>query len=47
MIRKETANKLRLKKCPELVFIADNSIEHSAEISKMIDEVVGGGDTDV
>ena len=47
MIRRETANKLRLKKCPELTFIADNSIEHSAEIYKMIDEVVGGGDSDV
>ena len=47
MIRKETANKLRLKKCPELVFVADNSIEHSAEISRIIDKVVGGGDTDV
>ena len=41
MIRRETANKLHMKKAPELVFIADGSIEHSAQISKMIDEAVG------
>ncbi len=40
MIRRETANKLHMKKSPELVFIADDSIEHSAAISKMIDEAV-------
>ncbi len=40
MIRRETANKLHLKKCPEFHFIADDSIEHSAYISKVIDEVM-------
>ena len=40
IIKRETANKLHLKKCPELKFITDDSIEHSAYISKIIDEVV-------
>ncbi len=40
MIRKEISDKLHLKKCPELKFIADNSIEHSAEISRMIDGII-------
>lgn len=39
MIRKEISNKLHLKKCPELKFIADNSIEHSAEIAKMLEDM--------
>lgn len=39
MIRKEISNKLHLKKCPELKFIADNSIEHSAEIAKMLEDI--------
>lgn len=39
MIRKEVSNKLHMKKCPELKFIADNSIEHSAEISKMLEGI--------
>lgn len=41
MIKRETANKLHLKKCPEFHFIADDSIEHSAHISKVIEEVMG------
>ena len=40
MLRKEISNKLHLKKCPELKFIADNSIEHSAEISKMLEGII-------
>ncbi|MCI7768290.1 MAG: 30S ribosome-binding factor RbfA [Oscillospiraceae bacterium] len=39
MIRKEISNKLHLKKCPELKFIADDSIEHSAEIAKMLEDM--------
>lgn len=39
MIRRHISNKLRLKKCPELKFIADNSIEHSAEIAKMLEKI--------
>ncbi|MBP1561367.1 MAG: 30S ribosome-binding factor RbfA [Oscillospiraceae bacterium] len=39
MIRRHISNKLHLKKCPELKFIADNSIEHSAEIAKMLEKI--------
>lgn len=39
MIKRLISNKLRLKKCPELKFIADNSIEHSAEIAKMLEYI--------
>ncbi|MBP0957280.1 MAG: 30S ribosome-binding factor RbfA [Oscillospiraceae bacterium] len=46
MIRKEISNKLHLKKCPELKFIADNSIEHSAEIAKMLEDMDISGDTE-
>jgi len=38
-IRKGISNKLHMKKSPELKFIADNSIEHSAEIAKMLDNI--------
>lgn len=37
IFKKAIANKLRLKKCPELKFIADNSIEHSADIERMLE----------
>ncbi|MCM1523850.1 MAG: 30S ribosome-binding factor RbfA [Ruminococcus sp.] len=43
MIRKEISNKLHLKKCPELKFIADNSIEHSADIAKLLEEISRDG----
>ncbi|MGN0666407.1 MAG: 30S ribosome-binding factor RbfA [Huintestinicola sp.] len=36
MLKKEIANKLHLKKCPELKFIADDSIEYSADIEKLL-----------
>lgn len=39
MFKKEISNKLHLKKCPELKFIADNSIEYSAGIMKMLDSI--------
>lgn len=44
MLRREITNKLRIRRCPELHFIADNSIEHSAEISKMLNDVLSGTD---
>ena len=46
MIRKEISNKLHLKKCPELKFIADDSIEHSAEIAKMLEDMDISEDSD-
>jgi len=39
MMKRQISNKLHLKKCPELKFIADNSIEHSAEITKMLEQI--------
>lgn len=39
MIKRRISNTLHLKKCPELKFIADNSIEHSAEIAKMLENI--------
>lgn len=39
MMKREISNKLHLRKCPDLRFIADNSIEHSAEIIKKLNDV--------
>lgn len=39
-IKRAIANKLHLRKSPDLKFIADNSIEHSADIAKMLSEVL-------
>lgn len=36
-LRRELGSRMKLRKVPELRFIADNSIEHSANISKIID----------
>ncbi len=38
-IRHELSLRLRLRHTPELRFIADNSIEHSADISKLLDSL--------
>lgn len=46
MIRKRISNVMHLKKCPELKFIADNSIEHSAEISEMLRRIEVTDDSD-
>lgn len=36
-LRRELGLRLKLRKTPELRFVADNSIEHSAHISRIID----------
>lgn len=36
-LRRELGARMKLRKVPELKFIADNSIENSANISKIID----------
>lgn len=36
-LRRELGSRLKLRKVPEFRFIADNSIENSAHISKLID----------
>ncbi len=38
-IKKELSARIRMRRCPELHFIADDSIEHSAQLSKMIEEL--------
>ncbi len=37
-IKRELSNRLHLRRCPELKFIADNSMEHSVEINKLLKE---------
>lgn len=39
-IKREVAARLQLRKCPDIEFIADDSIEYGAQISKMIDDVL-------
>ncbi len=49
-LRRELGSRLSLRKVPELRFVADDSIEKSAHISRIIDsfpETGSGGDTDV
>lgn len=36
-LRRELGARLKLRKTPELRFVADDSIEHSAKIAKIID----------
>lgn len=49
-LRRELGSRLSLRKVPELRFVADDSIEKSAHISRIIDsfpDTEGGGKTDV
>ena len=39
-IRRELFHSLQMRKSPELTFIADNSIERSAEISKKLNDLL-------
>ena len=39
LIKRRISNVLHLKKCPELKFIADDSIEHSAEIARKLENL--------
>lgn len=39
-IRRELTNALKMRKAPELKFIADDSIAHSAELNKIINDLV-------
>ena len=39
-IRRELFHRLKMRKSPELTFVADNSIERSAEISKKLNDLL-------
>lgn len=39
LLKREISNVLRLRKCPELEFIADNSMEHSIKINRILKDV--------
>ena len=39
LIKRRISNTLHLKKSPELKFIADDSIEHSAEIARKLEDL--------
>lgn len=39
-IRRELFHRLKIRKCPALHFIADDSIAHSAEINRMLREIL-------
>ena len=41
-LRREIANRLHLRKCPELHFIADGSIAYSAKINEILHELDEG-----
>lgn len=40
-IKKELGNRLKIRHIPELIFIATDSIEYSANISKMLNDLKG------
>ena len=44
LIKREVSKVLGMKKCPELSFVADNSIERSAQITKRLKELVTDDD---
>lgn len=44
-LRREIGNRLHLRKCPELHFIADGSIAYSARINQMLVDLVPASET--
>lgn len=45
MIRRLIFGRLQMKKCPDFKFIADDSIEHSAKISEMLEKIETNNDS--
>jgi ribosome-binding factor A len=41
-IKREIFSRLKIRKCPDFKFIADDSIEYSAQIGKIIDGFASG-----
>ena len=46
-IKRELFARLKMRKCPDLKFIADNSIQISSEINEIIREVLPHDDTSI
>jgi len=46
-IRREIGIRLRMRRTPEFTFVADNGIEHSAQIHRILREIVPGDTDDV
>lgn len=42
LLKREISNVLRLRKCPDLEFVADNSMEHSMKINEILRDVSRG-----
>lgn len=38
-VKRELSNRLHLRKCPEMTFIADDSIEYGAQINQMLEDL--------
>lgn len=45
-IRRELTSRVRLRVAPELHFVFDDSIERGVRMTKLIDETIGGRDTE-
>lgn len=43
-LRREVANKLHLRKAPELKFVADDSVQHGMEIFRQLEDLKGERD---
>lgn len=41
-IKKEICSRIKMRRCPDFHFVADDSIEHSAQLSKIIDDLNRG-----
>lgn len=40
-IRREISSRVEMRRLPQLIFVADDSIEHSADIAKKLDALLG------
>lgn len=38
-VKREISNRLHLRKCPDITFIADDSIAYGAQINKMLEDL--------
>ena len=39
-IKREISNRLHMKKAPEILFVPDDSIEQSSQLTKMMDDLI-------